>query len=506
MVGYSCITCKAKTFRELWNKLLSANTAWLIDVIIFLNGWITLVCYIILIGDFMSKSFLGLLGPDHLLTKSRVLNQTVITAMVLLPLSLARDLHVLAYTSILGLGVLVYVVILVIHDSWMNSTSISHDTPLCEWNMGIFEAISLYTNAFVAHYNAPKVFAELANPTYERWTLLVAIAYGIAFAVYAENYGPYVHVLIAWLGMGFSIAFTYPLVFNSAREAATHLLSMAREQLQATSCGSALCEAFSSRVQHLQAAWNSGWRRSPRSPPAKKRPHQPGTKTTVALVFLTYIIAIRCEDVGVANALAGSVMGCLICFFLPGLLFFLTVSVQLRSRVGLPQPLLGKGAPKPGPALYWKLRLAQAAGAVTAFSGVLFTIIGTERTPESQLSWDSSPVSPLDMLASSLSATISPYAVPQGGFLLFASSSARGMPGGLMLRRITFYNTMLGSQQVEEQYLNSRYQREKKPPPQQLALSLRPKRFGDEEAGHLAKTPATDGVASICAARGPPSP
>lgn len=205
---------------------------------------------------------------------------------------------------------------------------------------------------------------------------MVAIAYGIAFAVYAEfawagfrrfehqvqgnilrNYGPYVHVLIAWLGMGFSIAFTYPLVFNSAREAATHLLSMAREQ--------------------LQAAWNSGWRRSPRSPPAKKRPHQPGTKTTVALVFLTYIIGIRCEDVGVANALAGSVMGCLICFFLPGLLFFLTVSVQLRSRVGLPQPLLGKGAPKPGPALYWKLRLAQAAGAVTAFSGVLFTIIGT---------------------------------------------------------------------------------------------------------------------------------
>ena len=41
--------------------------------------------------------------------------------------------------------------------------------------MGIFEAISLYTNAYVAHYNAPKVFAELKNPTYERWTLLVAI-------------------------------------------------------------------------------------------------------------------------------------------------------------------------------------------------------------------------------------------------------------------------------------------------------------------------------------------
>ncbi|CAL1170883.1 unnamed protein product [Cladocopium goreaui] len=82
------------------------------------------------------------------------------------------------------------------------------------------------------------------------------------------------------------------------------------------------------------------------------------------------------------------------------------------------------------------------------------------------------PVSPLEMLTSSSGLlTVSPYAVPQAGFLLFASSSARGMPGGIMLRRITFYNTMLGSQQVEEQYLNSRYQREKKPPPQQLALS-----------------------------------
>ena len=134
MVGYTCITCKAKSFRGLWNKLLPSSTAWLVDatcrqaghfgtlfwgptswfcvglqecsnllpcsppaeVVIFINGWITLVCYIILIGDFMTKSFLGLLGPDHLLTKSRVLNQTVITAFVLLPLSSA--------TCLLGTG------------------------------------------------------------------------------------------------------------------------------------------------------------------------------------------------------------------------------------------------------------------------------------------------------------------------------------------------------------------------------------------------------------------
>lgn len=82
------------------------------------------------------------------------------------------------------------------------------------------------------------------------------------------------------------------------------------------------------------------------------------------------------------------------------------------------------------------------------------------------------PVSALELFASNLVATLtSPYAVPQAGFLLFASSNARGMPGGLMLRRITFHNTMLGAQQVEEQYLNSRSQKQPKQAPQQLALS-----------------------------------
>jgi len=389
MIGYSCITCKVKTFRELWNQLLSASSSWLIDVIIFVNGWITLVCYIILIGDFTTKSFLGLLGPDHILTRSRELSQTIITVLVLLPLSLARDLNVLAYTSILGLSVLAYVVVLVIHDSWVTSPSITHDTPLCEWRIGIFEAISLYTNAFVAHYNAPKVFAELANPSYERWTLLVGIAYGVALVVYAEfawagfrrfehevqgnilkNYGPHLHVLIAWLGMGFSIAFTYPLVFNSAREAAVNLLTMARRRLEAFPLSPSLSAA-------LTAGWTALERRSPVR--LAKRKRQPGTKTTFALVFLTYIIAIRCDDVGVVNALAGSVMGCMVCFFLPGLLFFRTVTVQLErsGRHGLREPLLSKGGSGMSPALYLKLRLGQLAGAMTAVAGVLFTCIGT---------------------------------------------------------------------------------------------------------------------------------
>ena len=335
MIGYCCIYCQVKSFRELWNIVLGSRSAWIIDVTIFLNGWITLICYIILIGDFTTKSFEGLLGAQHILARNRALNETIITAFVLLPLSLAKDLQRLAYTSILGLCVLIYVLFVVIHDSLLNSPAhISKDVPLCEWSFGIFEAIALYCHAFVAHYNAPKVFSELADATLTRWTLLVAIAYSIAFAVYAEfawagfrrfewavegnvlkNYGPQLNILIAWLGMGFSIAFTYPLVFNSAREAAVNLTLTARQSLSSVLCLNRCVDG-----PRFQASLGSSWQRrseqlirllgpSPDSP-QQKMSGKPGTKTTFLLVFMTYAVALRCEDVGVVNALAGSVMGC----------------------------------------------------------------------------------------------------------------------------------------------------------------------------------------------------
>lgn len=40
----------------------------------------TLVCYIILIGDFTTKSFEGLLGPQHIVATNGALNETIMMA------------------------------------------------------------------------------------------------------------------------------------------------------------------------------------------------------------------------------------------------------------------------------------------------------------------------------------------------------------------------------------------------------------------------------------------
>jgi len=364
MVGYTCLAWNCGSFRDLWNNALGKRTSWVIDVILFFNSWFTLVTYLVLIGDFTTKSFEGLLSPDHILATNRAVNQWSITLVVLLPLSLKKDLRSLAFTSMLGLVVLLYVIVLVVVDFWRNAPAEwGPDVVLSEWRIGTFEAIAIYTHAFVAHYNAPKMFAEFENPTPSRWFIFVAISYSIAFAVYGtfawtgfrrfegaiegnilRNYEPHFTVLIAWLGMGFSIAFTYPIIFNAMRLAAVGLLALLGKKPGSSSGG------------------------------------ELGDGATIVLVLLTAIVATFCTDVGVVNALSGSIFGCLICFVMPALLFFTTVLQQLRllSRGGLAKPLLkDKKGPRLSGASPNLLRLALLLGIVGMVAGIIFAIIGT---------------------------------------------------------------------------------------------------------------------------------
>merc|ERR1712194_225438 len=235
----------------------------------------------------------------------------VVTLLVLLPLSLARDLRRLAFTSSLGLCIVAYVVVLVLRDYWLNAPEeMSPEVVLCEFRVGAFKAVALYTHAFVAHYSAPKLYSEFRRPTSLRWLRVVLIAYLLAFAIYASfaiagfrrfegavlgnvlrNYESELSILIAWLGMGFSIAFPYPVVFNSTREALLHLMSH---------------EAAARRY----------------------------TSTSIWLLVGTVLVASMFEDVSVVNAIAGSILGCSVAYINPSLLLFYTLRAQLAAKSG----------------------------------------------------------------------------------------------------------------------------------------------------------------------------
>lgn len=417
MIGYCCLTWGVGTFRELWVCVFGRGSAWVIDVTIFLNGWFTLVSYVVLIGDFTTKSLGGLLGEGHFLARQRMLDQWGIAILVLLPLSMQKDLSKLTFTSVLGLGVLLYVVFLIIGDACRNAPpQWSDDMVFAERRLGAFEAIAIYSQAYSAHYNAPKLFSELRVPTLRRWLILVATAYLIGIVSYSafalagirrwedavqgnilKNYDPTVQVLVAWLGMGFCIAFTYPLVFNSMREAAVNLAVGVSSGITGLPCYQSVLDSPRSQrlFQRAQRFRRNASLVSILGPvPDRDNKRQfSGVKTTVILVLLTVLAGCRCDDVGLVNALAGSLMGVSVCLIFPALIFIITTLLQLQrlstsgknghsmsTAEDLTQPLLslkGRLLPATTTAPRSLLMLGAFCGFVTLIAGCLFCVVGT---------------------------------------------------------------------------------------------------------------------------------
>lgn len=380
MIGYCIAVWKLRTLSQLWGRLVG-RCAWVIDLMIFVNGWFCLVSYMVLIGDFTTRSFSAFLGPTHPFARSRALCLWSLTLTVLLPLSLAGDLRSLAVTSGLGLAVLAYVIAFVVQDSWFAGGLVGL---VGEWRLGSFETIALFAQAFGAHYNAPKMFSELARPTLSRWALLSTISHTVAFFVYAtfawsgfrrfgssvqgnvmRNYEPGVAVNIAWFGMAFSTSVSYPLVFNSMREAAVNLY---RQILEAAGPGWSNAPCLRS-IQRSRCADRDDAQR--RTSGAVAFAQGIGT---VILVLLNAVVSSFCEDVGIVNALTGCLTGCLICFVLPSYLFVRTLRVKLAAmdRTALQESLL----PRTHAHSRHLLWLAALVGTVTGSAGVVFSVIG----------------------------------------------------------------------------------------------------------------------------------
>ena len=119
-------------------------------------------------------------------------------------------------------------------------------------NPEIFRLIGMISSAYVAHYNAPKFWTELKNPTRPRYNFVVASSFFFSLAVYVvvamagfltfggnskgfilNNYASSDKLaLIARVAIGSGILFGYPLTFQALRDGAMELLNLKTPDLK----------------------------------------------------------------------------------------------------------------------------------------------------------------------------------------------------------------------------------------------------------------------------------
>jgi len=325
----------ATTYRDAWSKVFGERSAAFPNVAIVFKTFVGCLAYAIILGD-SAASMAALAGAGGSLASPNVWIG-LLSAFVLLPLCLLRDLSSLSIGSIIGtLGTsytAVFMAIRCLDGSYAAGGSRAALIPpasrpafspssgvLGGLNMKALVLVSMLATTFLAHYNAPKFFTELAKPKtgtkLASFNKAVAGGFGLAALLCGSimtagyltfgsassgfilnNYATAdALAVVARLGIFSSVTFSYPLLFFGLRDGVLGMLGL-----------------------------NT----------AKESTHRVGT---VVLLLLVNGLACVMKDLGLVTALGGAILGSTIVYILPALMALRTSAKNKKS--GKP-PLLG---------------------------------------------------------------------------------------------------------------------------------------------------------------------
>ncbi len=247
LIGRVCAYTGATSYKDAWAKSVSERSSWIPNLSSLLTTMQAIVAYSIVLSGTIPQllSTVGVTGV------SRTLALMSVTTFVLLPLCLMKTLNALAPFSLVGLGGLFYTATVMAVRFFDGSYAPGgiffqqidelkrpqFGASVNIWSPAIFILASRIGNAFMAHYQAPKMYQELRNKTIPRFQRVVATSYGIVFLAYAmisslgfltfgENSSSFILNNYATndpllsgsrLAILVSLIFSYPLTFVSFR-------------------------------------------------------------------------------------------------------------------------------------------------------------------------------------------------------------------------------------------------------------------------------------------------
>jgi amino acid permease len=244
-VGVLCGRTKISSYRELCEKFLGAKIGVLVDVM--LAGY-TLPCcigYVCFVCDCMHAMLLELVG-EHVLV-SRWFIGLILSVFILIPLCSTDKIHALTWTSLIGIGAVMYCYVFVGVDlGRQDSAFVESNIRSAFWAppsgslLGVFPIANIYAAAFLVHYNAPKYFWELRNRSSRRMMYLsfsavvAVILFCGSFAIMGfTRFGlstpgnllkGYVSAYAAWITTSVSLITTYPFDFDGGRRSVLNLI------------------------------------------------------------------------------------------------------------------------------------------------------------------------------------------------------------------------------------------------------------------------------------------
>lgn len=327
LIGILCGETKSSSYRQVCERILGKKYGIAVDAILALYALPCCIGYGIFTCDCMRVMLVELFpAAKGEFYTSRPFIGIIMTLGVLLPLCSLRTLNSLTFTSVLGLGAILYCYVFVAMDLAQHSDILSDHLAMANmWTppsgslFGVFPIANIYSSCFLVHYNSSKFFYELRNPTPRRVVImsyvstLAVVLFCGSFAVmgfarfgqltpgnllkgYSSAYG-------VWIATTVAMITTYPFDFDAGRRSLVSMLS--------------------GIMSSERAFWG----------------------TTCILIPLFSLIAVLVENLSTIVGLNGSVFGITVGFTLPGLLLYRKTQLDLvnGTRKGKSGLVVGLG-------------------------------------------------------------------------------------------------------------------------------------------------------------------
>lgn len=237
LLGRVCEATASSSYQQAWERTMGEEQAPVVGAVVTLKTALACLAYAMILADSL-PSLAGAAGFS--VGRDEALLAVTLTA--LLPLTLQRDLSSLAPFSMAGLlGMLVTGGVILSHA--VDGSYAGMATPVLQHGPGLCLACTSST-AFVAHYNAPRLYNELADSS--RFDAVVGTAYTTAAVFSAvigvagfltfggdvsglilNNYAPTdTAIQVAKLALAGSMIVTFPLPFVGLRDGCLDLLGI----------------------------------------------------------------------------------------------------------------------------------------------------------------------------------------------------------------------------------------------------------------------------------------
>ena len=317
LIGILCGETKSHSYRQVCEKILGRQSGIIVDAILALYALPCCIGYGVFTCDCMRVMLVEIFpeAREEFYT-SRGFIGIVLTIGVLLPLCSMRTLNSLTFTSVLGLGAILYCYIFVAMDLANHSDLITVNLAQHMWTppsgsiFALFPIANIYSSCFLVHYNSSKFFYELKNPTPRRVvimsyvsTLTVMIFCGsfavMGFARFGEAtpgnlLKGYSSAYAVWIATTIAMITTYPFDFDAGRRSLVSMVTGLRPW-----------------ITEDRAFWVS----------------------TLVLIPLFSLISVLVDNLSIIVGMNGSLFGITVGFTIPGLLLFRKTQSDIAKGV-----------------------------------------------------------------------------------------------------------------------------------------------------------------------------